>query len=180
MSTEQARSLDNGAWIARSATVAPSAHVGARARVGAGARVGDGAVIGDGAVMGDRVVMGDGAWIGDGAVIGDDAVMGARAVMGDGAVMGDRAVMRTTRDALLVGPVGSRNAYLTAYRMGDGTVHLATGCFSGTLAELLAACDTRHGPDHEHTRDYRLLAPWAHDTLAARLATEASTEASHD
>ena len=98
------------------------------------------------------------------------ASIGAGASIGERAIIGEWASIRTTRDAVVVGPVGSRRAYLSAYRMPDNSVRFSTGCFSGTLAELLAACDVTHGPEHQHTLDYRALATLAHATLTARLA----------
>ena len=122
--------LPNGAWVALSATVHTGASVGAWASVGARARVGEGASVGEGA--------GVGAW----------ARVGARASVGadEGSYMS-------------IGPIGSRHAMLHAHVSAGNMVVLTTGCFTGSLDELLAACVKEHGPDSVYTAQYRALAP---------------------
>lgn len=56
------------------------------------------------------------------------------------------------RPILMIGPIGSRSAYLTAYLTEQG-IKIHTGCFSGTLDEFRAAVAKTHG-DSVHGREY--------------------------
>lgn len=65
-----------------------------------------------------------------------DAVVGHYAVLSDGEI-------KTPRDYLCVGPLGSRNAF-TTLNLRTGTV--CTGCFEGNLDKFEAAVRSLHGP----------------------------------
>jgi hypothetical protein len=56
---------------------------------------------------------------------------------------------------LSVGPIGSRAATLLAVIDAAGGIRVATGCFSGSLAEFEAAVQATHG-DSDHGQHYRL------------------------
>ncbi len=148
----------------RGITIATTATVGDNARLGRGTIVGADATVGDGARIGDWASVGAGATVRDGARLGDWARIGAWASIGDGATVCDGArvgahaivcagaTVATTGDCLMIGPLGSRNAMLTATRHG-GEIRIATGCFAGSLAEFRAAVAATHG-DSEHVRVY--------------------------
>lgn len=54
--------------------------------------------------------------------------------------------VRTTQDVLVLGPIGSRSAHLTAvFRQGPGKdeTYLYSGCFGGTLDDFEEAVLTR-------------------------------------
>ena len=55
---------------------------------------------------------------------------------------------------LVMGPIGSRNAFTTFFRTKDGRIKVACGCFFGTIDEFLAKVEQTHG-DSKHTRVYR-------------------------
>ncbi|HMU17683.1 MAG TPA: pentapeptide repeat-containing protein [Thauera aminoaromatica] len=55
--------------------------------------------------------------------------------------------------ALVIGPLGSRCAYLTAF-LTDAGVYIRTGCFWDTLDAFRAAVESTHGTN-EHGREYR-------------------------
>ena len=50
-------------------------------------------------------------------------------------VLRERAIIRVVRDVLCIGPIGSRQDYLTV-TFGDGVLQVTTGCFSSTLADF--------------------------------------------
>ena len=56
------------------------------------------------------------------------------------------------RPVLMIGPVGSRSDYLTAY-VTDAGVRVRAGCFFGSLDAFRAAVAKTHG-DSNHGREY--------------------------
>ena len=56
------------------------------------------------------------------------------------------------RPVLTIGPIGSRDSYLTAYITESG-VYVRAGCFFNTLDLFVDAVLTRHG-DNKHGREY--------------------------
>lgn len=56
------------------------------------------------------------------------------------------------RPLLLIGPIGSRDDYLSAW-LADAGVMVTAGCFHGTLDEFRAAVEATHG-NNEHGREY--------------------------
>ena len=57
------------------------------------------------------------------------------------------------RPVVMVGPIGSRSDYLTAY-LTDGGTYLKTGCFFGTAADFAAKLTAEHG-ENKHAQEYR-------------------------
>ena len=92
-----------------------------------------------------------GGWVADTA-----RVYGNAWVCGDARVYGDV-------QHLLIGPIGSRAAYLTWTRSDDC---IATGCFRGTVAEFRAAVVDTHG-DSPHGRVYLAALDFIAATKAA-------------
>ena len=108
-------------WVADTAHVDDSAYIGPDARVSGNARV-----FGNARVSGGAQVYG-GAW-----------------------VFGNAKLAKSS-DYLLIGPIGSRAAFMTWTRSDNC---IATGCFRGTIKEFLAAVRETHG-DNEHAQAYR-------------------------
>ncbi len=82
-----------------------------------------------------------------------DAVMQAardRADLRGADLSGNRLVGE--RPLLLIGPIGSRDDYLSAW-LADAGVLVTAGCFHGTLDEFRAAVEATHG-NNEHGREY--------------------------
>ena len=135
------RHVNGGGWVADSAFVEASALVS-----------GDAQVYGNAWVSGNARVSGN-AWVyGDAWVSGDALVYGNARVSGDALVYGNARVS-CSRDYALIGPIGSREAFLTWTRSDNS---IATGCFRGTVAEFLRAVADTHG-DNEYARTYRAL-----------------------
>lgn len=63
--------------------------------------------------------------------------------------------IESSRDLVTVGPIGSEDGILTAYR-GESGVVINRGCFIGTLHEFLKAVERTHG-DNEYGRSYAAL-----------------------
>ena len=79
-----------------------------------------------------------------GANLGGADLRGAN--LGDKKLIGERPVM-------MIGPIGSRADYFTAY-LTDAGIYLRAGCLFGTVAEFTAKLDAEHG-DNAHGQEYR-------------------------
>ena len=90
----------------------------------------------DHAVVRGQAVVYDRAVVRDHAVVWDHAVVRGRAEVCDQALVCGQAVVTETTDLLVVGPIGTRNAYMTIC-IPAGTV--TTGCFHGSVDEFEAA-----------------------------------------
>ncbi|MCS2172766.1 hypothetical protein MUU46_20990 [Scandinavium sp. TWS1a] len=130
---------------------------------------GDAWVYGDAQVYGNARVYGN-AWVyGNARVYGDAQVYGNAWVSGDARVYGDAQVYgnawvygnaRVYGDAhwITVGPIGSENGFLTAFRQKDNSIIVRRGCFSGTIDEFERAVTEHHG-DNDHGNIYLALIP---------------------
>ena len=110
----------------------------------------------------------------DGAYLVGADLVGANLV---GAYLGDKKLIGK-RPILMIGPIGSRSDYFTAY-MTDAGVYLRTGCFFGSVDKFRAALKGERG-DSEHAHEYaaalELIACharlWAQEVEAADVAAE--------
>jgi uncharacterized protein YjbI with pentapeptide repeats len=66
---------------------------------------------------------------------------------------GQKHTLIGNRPVLVIGPLGSRCAYLTTF-MTDAGVYVRAGCFWNTLDAFKAAVAETHG-DNNHGREYR-------------------------
>lgn len=69
----------------------------------------------------------------------------------DGANLGGKKLIGY-RPVFMIGPIGSRCAYLTSYLTDDG-VYIKTGCFFGTLQEFAFKVSETHG-ESKHAQEY--------------------------
>lgn len=84
---------------------------------------------------------------------GNAWVYGNALVCGDAEVCGN-ALVYDDADYLVIGPIGSRNAYTTFYRRKDGMTMVVCGCFHGTIDEFAVKVAETHG-DTLHGQAYR-------------------------
>ncbi|KOQ93301.1 hypothetical protein, partial [Pluralibacter gergoviae] len=84
-------------------------------------------------------------------VSGDAQVYGKARVSGDAQVFGDA-------HWITIGPIGSENGFLTAFRQKDNSIIVRRGCFSGTIEEFESAVKERH-VGNEHGEIYLALIP---------------------
>ena len=92
-----------------------------------------------------------GGWVADTARVDDSAYIGPAAQVFGNAQVSGGAKLAKSSDYLLIGPIGSRAAFMTWTRSDNC---IATGCFRGTIKEFLAAVRETHG-DNEHAQAYR-------------------------
>ena len=76
-----------------------------------------------------------------------------------GANLGDLGKLSSTQDILIVGVIGSRDAYTTIFHTDKG-VFVQCGCFRGTLEEFAAKVKEIHSGT-KHERDYLALVDFA-------------------
>lgn len=116
-------------------------------------------VYGDALVCGRAKVYDNAKVYGRARVYGDAKVCGRAEVYGDAEVYGNARVqgqskITTTSDYLVIGPIGSRDDFITFTNSDDGI--LATvGCFHGTIDEFKTAVISTHG-DSKHAKAYLL------------------------
>ena len=175
--SEDNLSQDGNAWVFDNALVCGSARVYGDAlvcgeatvcgwaRVGGNAQVTDRArvlhlaqVCGDAVIFGEAALF-DHARVYDYARVGSNArVYGHAEVHGGACVLGaasirERAKVQCDRDLLIVGPLGSRSGHTTFFRGSDGDIHVACGCFNGTIKQFADKVVETHG-DSKYAKEY--------------------------
>lgn len=94
---------------------------------------------------------------GDAYVCEDAQLYGSAEVCGDTVVYGhvrvSDGVLKSPSDYIMVGPIGSRDAF-TTFNLSSGTVQ--TGCFKGTLDEFEKAVEETHKGD-EYAVEYNTV-----------------------
>ena len=100
-------------------------------------------------ISGEHNLSEDGnAWVyGEARVYGNARVSGEARVSGNARVYGNA-------DFALVGPLGSRHAYLTVHADAKLSVRFTTGCFSDNQSNFESAIVDTHG-DNKYARQYR-------------------------
>ena len=109
-------------------------------------------VSGDARVFGNAWVFGNARVFGDAQVSGDAWVFGDAQVYGNARVFGDARVYGNA-DHIVIGPIGSRNAYTTFYRRADGETMVVCGCFHDSLIAFEERVAEVHG-DNQHGKMY--------------------------
>ena len=101
-----------------------------------------------------------GAYLG-GAYLGGANLGGANL---GGANLEDKSKPTGERPILILGPLGSRCAYLTVYRTDQG-LRVKAGCFFGSDTDFLKAVTETHGTG-KHATDYAAAIAFARIALA--------------
>ena len=104
-------------------------------------------------VYGNARVCGDARVCDDARVYGNAEVCGDARVYDDARVCGNAEVFRMEH-YLVMGPIGSRNAFTTFFRTKERNIKVVCGCFFGTIDEFLAKVKQTHG-DSKHAKVYR-------------------------
>ena len=94
-------------------------------------------------INGNAHVHGNGVMIENSYITKNACVHGVAHVCN--AYIGADADIENTSDYIVVGPVGSRDSFTTAYKAVDGTVRIQCGCFNGTLAEFVRKVNKTYG-----------------------------------
>jgi hypothetical protein len=91
---------------------------------------------------------------GDAWVSGNAEVSGNARVFGNAEVYGNAQVSGGA-DFMLVGPIGSRRAFLTVHADAKIKVRFTTGCFTGDKKTLIAAIKKTHGTTTLFAKQYK-------------------------
>ena len=141
---------DIGGWIENESNLS---HDG-NAWVYGNARVyGNAEIYGDARIWGDAEVYEDAMVCGDSEVYGNARIYDNAEVCGNARLSGNADAFRTEH-YLVMGPIGSRNAFTTFFRTKDGRITVVCGCFSGTIDEFLAKVKQTHG-NSKHAKVYQ-------------------------
>ena len=108
-------------------------------------------------------------------VYGEAQVYGEAHVYGQARVYG-QAQIHQSSDYLCIGPLGSRDDMLTVYRTVDG-LEATTGCFVGSLKQLLEAAAITHAGNRKYLRDYQRAYRYAMDHFEMASNDESSATA---
>ena len=101
---------------------------------------------------GNAWVSGNARVSGDAGVSGNAQVYGDARVSGNAGVSGNAQVSKTSH-YMTLGPLGSRNAFLTVCRDSKLGISYTTGCFFGSREAFVAAVESTHG-DTSHGNAY--------------------------
>jgi hypothetical protein len=141
--------FDN-AIVSGNVIVYGNAYVSGNAEVSGNAKV-----YGNAYVYGTANVYGNAKVYGNAYVYGNAIVCGDAEVCGDAKVCGDLKI-KNTDDILQIGPIGSRNGFLTICKSQN---YIATGCFVGTIEEFIFKVEETHncnkyGKQYKKVIDY--------------------------
>ena len=126
---------------------------------------GDAWVSENAAVYGDAVVSGN-AWVSGNAVVSENAevsgnawvsenaVVSGNAWVSENAVVSENAEVFSVRHVLVIGPIGSRNAFTTFYHDKDNEITVQCGCFIGKIDKFLEKVAQTYG-DSKYAQVYR-------------------------
>jgi|GEM_PF-384144 hypothetical protein len=143
--------VDGNAVVRGKAIVGNKAKVGGEAEVEGHAWVGGHAVVRGHAEVGGEAVIGGEAVVEEKAEVGGEAEVGGHAWVGGEAVVGGTAIVRgyaevlSTSHVLVVGPISSRDDFITFYRDKDNEITVSCGCFLGKLDRFLEKVTQKHG-----------------------------------
>ena len=107
-----------------------------------------------------------------GGWVADTARVDAGAYVGPSAQVSGEAQVKRSCHVVQCGPMGSRDAILTLYRTAGGGMGASTGCFSGSVDDLLARAGAKGTGAH-----YAALVPVLAAYLAERIAEVGEAEA---
>lgn len=96
---------------------------------------------------------------------GDAWVFGNAQVHGNAQVCGMSklyicAMVSKCENYIVIGPIGSRNDFITFYSDVEGEISVSCGCFFGKLDDFLKEVEKTHG-DNRHGKVYRIAAEMA-------------------
>lgn len=62
--------------------------------------------------------------------------------------------VQTVKDYIAIGPLGSRNSTLTAFKDSKHGIAVTTGCFYGSIDEFVEAVESRHSDNPKVKKEY--------------------------
>lgn len=152
------------------------------------ARIFDYACVHDNAMIYNNVMINDHATVSYYSSVFDDIIIQNKSIVTDGAVLhgdvmvtgnaeiryitmarygrfGKYAYIRTNRDYVVIGPIGSRDDYTTFYRTKVNDIYVCCGCFNNSLEKFEKTVKETHG-DNEYAKEYMKAIEMAKSRLA--------------
>ena len=175
---EQNLSHFGNAWVGDNACVYENARVWQDAQVYDDAVVFGNVWISDKAqVCGHAMVHGD-VWVCGSAFVYNARVCNNALVCGNAFVSNEAQVCGNARicgkakicgykDYIVIGPIGSRNAYTTFYRREDDVIMVVCGCFHDTLAAFEKRVAEVHG-NNQYGKDYMATIDYVRKVMAVK------------
>jgi UDP-3-O-[3-hydroxymyristoyl] glucosamine N-acyltransferase len=151
---------------ARNISIGEWASIGECASIGEYASIGEWASIGEYASIGESASIGECASIGEYASIGESASIGECASIGEWAIIGESARIESKYGCIILSPLGSRQAPMTAYPQRD-TIYIGTGCFLGSIESFEAAVRKTHAGT-QHETEYLLALKYVREKFAKK------------
>ena len=111
-----------------------------------------GGLVAETATVGAGATVSTGATVSAGARVGAWATVGAWARVGAGATIGTGARVGSTRDCVVINPLGSRDAPLTI--TFQPTIRVLTGCFDDSLEKFESRVHETYPEGHTHRIEY--------------------------
>ena len=142
--------VSGDAWVRGNAEVRGNAVVSGDAWVSENAEVRGNAVVSENAEVRGNAVVSENAEVRGNAVVSENAVVRGNAVVSENAVVrgnavvSENAVVFSVRHVLVIGPIGSRNAFTTFYHDKDNEITVQCGCFIGKIDKFLKKVTQTH------------------------------------
>ena len=188
---EQNLSHFGNAWVGGNARVYENARVWQDAQVYDDAVVFGNAWVSDKAQVCGHAMVHDDTWVCGSALVCDSArvcnnalVCGNAFVSNEAQVCGNaricgKAKICGYKDYIVIGPIGSRNAYTTFYRREDDVIMVVCGCFHDTLAAFEKRVAEVHG-NNQYGKDYMATIDYVRKVMAVKRVKRLEGEMKHD
>ena len=142
------------AWVCDDAIVYGNAIVCDNAIVRDDATVSNNAIVSDNAIVRDNAEISDNVWVnGDAIICGNTCVC-------TNARICDNAMVSSTNHILVIGPIGSRDDFITFYHDKENDITVRIGCFNGKIDKFLEKVSQTHGGS-KHELTYQAAAELA-------------------
>ena len=132
------------AVVSENAVVRENAEVSGNAVVSGDAVVRENAWVRGNAVVSENAVVRGDAEVSENAWVRGNAVVSENAVVRGNAVVSENAEVFSVRHVLVIGPIGSRNAFTTFYHDKDNEITVQCGCFIGKIDKFLKKVTQTH------------------------------------
>ena len=151
---EENLSHKGDAWVSENAAVYGDAVVSGNAWVSGNAVVSENAEVSGNAWVSENAVVSGNAWVSENAVVSENAEVSGNAWVSENAVVSENAEVFSVRHVLVIGPIGSRNAFTTFYHDKDNEITVQCGCFIGKIDKFLEKVAQTYG-DSKYAQVYR-------------------------
>ena len=100
------------------------------------------------------------AWVCNNATVSNNAIVCGNVCVRTNARICDNAMVSSTNHILVIGPIGSRDDFITFYHDKENDITVRIGCFNGKIDEFLEKVSHTHGGS-KHELTYQTAAELA-------------------